>query len=70
MTSNLRDPADFRQMIAQAERLCFDHLIEMLRPAMQGDLNVIVPTRDMTMPPLHRIGRTGRPLIVLVGDDG
>jgi len=62
-------PAAFAEMIAQADRFGCGHIVELLRPAMQGELNVILPTPETRMPPLHRMAQHGRPVVVLVGDD-
>ena len=62
-------PAAFAELIAVADRSGCGHIIELLRPAMHGELNVILPTRETRMPPLYRMEKQDRPVIVLVGDD-
>jgi len=61
--------ADFARLISLAQTSGHGHLVELLRPAMRGQLNVSLPRRDTRMPPLHTMGKRGRPVLVLLGDD-
>lgn len=61
--------AEIANLIAQAEAAGFGHVTELLRPAMRGTLNVVAPARHTRMPPLHRIGKLGLPVVALIGDD-
>lgn len=67
--SGIRTRADFARAIAHGEAVGCPHMAELLRPAMRGELNLVVPMRDTRMPPLHRMERHGRPVVVIVGDD-
>ncbi len=60
--------AEIADMIARTAALGAHHYAELLRPAMNGTINLILPLRETVMPPLHRMGKH-RPLAVLVGDD-
>jgi len=44
-------------------------MAELLRPASRGKLNLIVPMRDTVQPPFYRVGKRGRPIVVVVSDD-
>lgn len=56
-------------MIAEAEVAGCGHLAGILGPTMRGEMNTVAPMRDTVMPPLYRLGKQGRPIVVLVGDD-
>ena len=56
-------------MIGQAEQAGASHYTPPLRRVMAGEVNACLPMRDTVMPPLWRLGRQGRPLVVLLGDD-
>ena len=45
------------------------HYTPLLQAVMRAELNVCVPMRDTRMPPLWRLGKSGRPLVVLLGGD-
>lgn len=66
---DLTNPADVAVLIERSAAAGCGHLAELLRPVMRGDINMLVPMRETVMPPLHRIGRQRRPIVVLVGDD-
>jgi hypothetical protein len=60
---------DIARIIAQAEQAGISYYTGLLRDVQRAELNMIVPMRDTVMPPLYRLGKQGRPLIVLLGDD-
>ena len=62
-------PADVARMIGQAETAGVGYYTEWLRPVARGELNVMAPMRDTPQPPFYRLGKQGRPVIALVGDD-
>jgi len=62
-------PADIAAMIGQAEQAGTGFYVLLLRRVMQGELNACFPMRDTTMPPLYRLGKKGRPVVCLLGDD-
>ena len=57
------------RVIARAELAGAGFYIPLLRRVMQGEMNLCWPQRDTAMPPLYRLGKSGRPLVVIVGDD-
>lgn len=61
--------AEIARMIGQAETAGVGHLSGLLLPVMRSELNVVVPSRDMVAPPLYRMGKKGRPVVALLGDD-
>lgn len=61
--------ADVARLIAMGEAQGHGPMTEMLRPVMRGELNLILPLRDTQMPPLRRMEKQGRPVVVLIGDD-
>ena len=66
--SVLSKPADFVRLIELSEKFG-PHLAEFLRPASLGKMNLVFPTRDTRMPPLHQMEKKGRPVAVILGDD-
>ena len=62
-------PSDIARMIGQAELAGAGYYTPLLRRVMAGELNICVPMRDTTVPPLYRLGKKGRPVVTLVGDD-
>jgi len=60
---------EIARIIGQAELGGATFLIPLLRRVMKGELNICWPQRDTVMPPLYRLGKSGRPLVVVVGDD-
>lgn len=65
--AGLNTPEQIARLIEHSCALGNEHMVELLRPVMQGQINLSVPTRETRMPPLHRLGK--RPLCVLLGDD-
>lgn len=61
--------ADIARVIGQAELAGAGFYTPLLRRVMQGGLNACWPMRDTAMPPLYRLSKSGRPLVVIVGDD-
>ena len=61
--------AEIARVIGQAELSGAGFYVPLLRRVMQGEVNACWPMRDTLMPPLYRLGKSGRPLIVVVGDD-
>ena len=62
-------PSDIARMIGQAELAGASHYTPLLQRVMRAELNVCFPVRDTVMPPLYRLGKQGRPVILLLGDD-
>jgi len=62
-------PAEIAHMIVQAEQAGAGFYVPLLRRVMQAELNVCFPMRDTTMPPLYRLGKKGRPVVCILGDD-
>ena len=62
-------PAEIAHLIGQAELAGAGHYTPLLQAVMRAELNVCVPMRDTRMPPLWRLGKSGRPLVVLLGGD-
>lgn len=60
---------DIARMIGQAELAGAGFYTPLLRRVMQGELNACAPMRHTAMPPLYRLGKKGRPLVVIIGDD-
>ena len=60
---------EIARVIGHAETAGASFLIPMFRHAMEGQLNLVWPQRDTVMLPLRRMGKTGRPLAVILGDD-
>ncbi len=56
-------------MIAQAEIAGAGHLAGILAPALRGELNIVAPRRETVQPPFYRMGKRGRPVVCVVGDD-
>ena len=67
--ADLTRSEDVALVIARAASVGCGHLAGLLRPVMRGEMNMIVPVRATVMPPLHRLGKQGRPIVALVGDD-
>ena len=62
-------PAEIARMIGQAELGGAGHYTPLLQRVMAGEMNACFPMRDTAMPPLYRLGKQGRPIVVIVGDD-
>lgn len=62
-------PADFARLIGMSENLGDGYMSELLRPAARGTLNLVVPVRNTVQPPFYRMGKRGRPIVTVVGDD-
>lgn len=62
-------PAQIAAMIVQAEQAGAGFYAPLLRRVMRGEVNACLPMRDTSMPPLYRLGRKGRPVVVILGDD-
>ena len=60
---------DIARVIGHAEMAGAGFYVPLLRRVMNGDLNLIWPQRDTVQPPFYRLGKSGRPLVVVVGDD-
>lgn len=69
MSAPFTPQAEIARMIARAEQAGAGFLAGLLRPVMACEMNLIVPMRDTVQPPFYRIGKQGRPIVVLVGDD-
>lgn len=61
-------PEGFARLIVQVEAAGAGHMTGLLRPAARGDINVGFVPRGGT-PPLRRLERAGRPVVVVLGDD-
>ena len=61
--------AEIARMIERAEIAGANYYTPLLRRVMQGEMNACAPMRDTMMPPLYRLGKTGRPVVVIIGDD-
>lgn len=66
-TDDVTTPEGIARLIEHASAIGMSHIIELLRPVMAGRINMVVPTRETRMPPLHRLRK--RPVAVLIGDD-
>ena len=62
-------PAEIARMIGQAELAGAGYYIPFLQRVMRGELNACFPMRDTVQPPFYRLGKHGRPIVVIVGDD-
>ena len=62
-------PGDIARLIALVTAEGCGHLAPLLRHVQHGAMNLIVPCRATIMPPLHRMGRKGKPLAVMLPDD-
>lgn len=62
-------PAEIARMIMQAEQAGAGFITPLLQRVMRGELNACLPMRDTVMPPLYRLGKAGRPVILILGDD-
>lgn len=62
-------PAEIARMIVQAEQAGVGFYAPLLRRVMLGELNICLPQRDTAMPPLWRLGKKGRPVVCILGDD-
>jgi len=61
--------ADIARAIGQAELAGAGFYVPLLRRVMQGEVNACWPQRDTVQPPFYRLSKSGRPLVVIVGDD-
>ena len=61
--------AEIADMIRRGEQAGAGFYTPMLQRVMRAELNVCWPQRDTVMPPLYRLGKQGRPLVLLLGDD-
>ncbi len=60
---------DVARVIGQAELAGAGFYVPLLRRVMRGELNVCWPQRDTVQPLFYRLSKSGRPLVVVVGDD-
>lgn len=67
--SGISTPAEFARLIAMSDSMDGGCMTELLRPSSRGELNLIVPMRHTAQPPLYRMSKRGRPIVVVVGDD-
>ncbi len=67
--SGIGTPAEFARLIAVSDSMDGGCMAELLRPASREKLNLIVPMRDTVQPPFYRVGKRGRPIVVVVSDD-
>jgi len=61
--------ADIARVIGQAELAGAGFYVPLLRRVMQGEVNACWPQRDTVQPPFYRLSKSGRPLVIVVGDD-
>jgi len=61
--------ADIARVIGQAELAGAGFYVPLLRRVMEGEVNACWPQRDTVQPPFYRLGKLGRPLVIIVGDD-
>ena len=61
--------AEIAKMIEHSQTMGCGYLVHVLRPVMAGSINMIMPLRDTVMPPLYRMQKLGKPVLVLCGDD-
>ncbi len=61
--------SEFARLIAMSDSMNGGCMTELLRPASRGELNLIVPMRGTMQPPLYRVGKHRRPIVVVVSDD-
>jgi len=60
---------EIADMIRRGEQAGAGFYTPMLQRVMRGELNVCLPQRDTAMPPLWRLGKKGRPVVCILGDD-
>lgn len=60
---------EIARVIGQAELAGAGFYVPLLRRVMAGEVNVCWPQRDTVQPPFYRLSKSGRPLVVIVGDD-
>ncbi len=69
MSVGITDRAQFARLIDMAQSTGFGHMVELLRPAMRGELNLISPSRQSVSLPFYRVEKRGRPVVAIVSDD-
>ena len=67
--NTISSPAEIAKMIERSQVMGCGYLVHLLRPALAGTMNMIMPLRDTVMPPLYRMEKLGKPVLVLCGDD-
>ena len=67
--SGISTPAEFARLIAMSDSMDGGCMTNLLRPASRGELNLMLPSRGTVQPPFYRLGKRGRPIVVVVGDD-
>jgi hypothetical protein len=65
---SITTPAQFATVIAHLSQSGYGFKVPLYRAAQGGMISLCEITRDGT-PPLKRLDRTGRPMVILVGDD-
>ncbi len=69
MSVGITQRGQFARMIEVAQTAGFPHMVELLRPAMRGELNLISPDRQSLSLPFYRVEKRGRPVVTIVSDD-
>ncbi len=58
--------ADVARLLWHAETAGAGHLAGILGPVIRGELDLIAPTRNTLALPFKRVGRRGRPVVVIL----